>query len=139
MADFDLRRLQGEIAARHGIKISTDDPALAIVTLNQLVLEEAIKMLGNHVREAIALIDKAGLKVQTRAGSILAQEVRLCAGGIRQELNDDIEVASLRAQKIVRNLHRAHSNVSLYCSLPVGLFCAVILLGCGFWIGWMMH
>lgn len=139
MAAFDIRRLQGEMSARHGIRMSTDDPALAIVTLNQLVLEEAMKTLGNQVREATERIDKAGEKVQRRAGSILAQEVRLCAGAIRQELHDDVEVASLRAQKIVVDLHQAYSKASLYRSLPVGLLCAVILLGCGFWIGWMVH
>lgn len=139
MADFDIRRLQSVMAARHGIRMRADDPALAIVTLNQLVLEEANQRLGNQVREATELIDKAGTKVQTRAGSILAQEVRLCAGAIRQELIDDIEVASLRVQKIVNDLHHAHSKASLYRSLPVSLLCAVILLACGFWIGWMMH
>ena len=139
MADLDLRRLQGEIAARHGIRMSTDDPALAIVTLNQLILEETIKVLGNQVREAKELIDNAGLKVQARAGSILAQEVRKCASAIRQELHDDINVASLRAQKIELDLHRVHSKASLHRSLPVRLFCAVILFGCGTWVGWMLH
>jgi hypothetical protein len=119
--------------------MSTDDPALAIVTLNQLVLEEAMKTLGNQVRESTERIDKAGEKVQRRAGSILAQEVGLCAGAIRQELHDDVEVASLRAQKIVVDLHQAYSKASLYRSLPVGLLCAVILLGCGFWMGWTAH
>jgi hypothetical protein len=130
MADFDVRRLR-EIAAWHGIRMSTDDPALAIVTLNQFVLEEAMKTLGNQVREATERIDKAGLTVQTRSGSILAQEVRLCAGAITQELHDEIDVADQRAQKMAVDLHQAYSKASLYRSLPVGLFRAVILLGCG--------
>jgi hypothetical protein len=139
MADFDIRRLLREIAARHGIRMSADDPALTIVTLNQLLLEEAFQALGNKVREAIERIDKAGEKVQRRAGSIIAQEVRLCAGAIRQELHDDIDAADQRAQKIVTRLHQAYSKASLYRSLSVGLFCAVFLLGCGFWMGWMAH
>src|SRR5690348_3766091 len=113
MADFDFRRLAGEIATRHGIRLSTDDPALAIVTLNQLVLEETIKALGNQLRKTEESIDKAGLKVQARAGLILAQEVRQCASAIRQELQEDIDTASLRGQK--NDPHWFHS--SLYCSL----------------------
>jgi hypothetical protein len=139
MDDFDIRRFQRELAARHGIRISADDPALAIVMLNQLVLEEANKRLGNQVREATELIDKAGTKVQTRAGSILAQEVRLCASAMRQEFNDDMDAASQRVQKIVNDQHQAYSKASLYRSLPVGLLCAVILLACGYWICWTMH
>jgi hypothetical protein len=127
------------VAARHGIRMSADDPALVIVTLNQLALEEANKKLGNQVREATELIDKAGTNVQTRAGSILAQEVRLCASAMRQGFNDDMDAASQRVQKIVNDLHQADSKASLYRSLPVCLFCAVILLACGFWIGWTMH
>jgi hypothetical protein len=139
MADFDIRRLVREIAARRGIRMSIDDPALTIVTLNQLLIEEAFQAVGSKVCEAIERIDKTGEKVQTRAGSILAQEVRLCAGAIRQELHDDIDLANQRAQKIVKDLHRAYSKTSFYNSLPVALICAVILLGCGFWMGWTAH
>jgi hypothetical protein len=139
MADFDIRRLVREIAARHGIRMSIDDPALTIVTLNRLLLDEAFQVFGNQVRDATDRIDKTGEKVQTRAGSILAQEVRLCAGAIRQELHDDIDLANQRAQKIVMDLHRSYSKASLYRSLPIGLICAVILLGCGFWMGWTAH
>ena len=139
MAEFDIRRLVREIAARHGIRMSIDDPALTIVTLNRLLLDEAFQVFGNQVREASDRIDKTGEKVQKRAGSILAQEVRFCAAAIREELHDDIDLANQRAQKIVMDLHRAYSKTSLYRSLPVGLICAVILLGCGFWMGWMAH
>jgi hypothetical protein len=119
--------------------MSIDDPALAIVALNRLLLEEAYQAFGNQVREATDRIDKTGEKVQRRAGSIIAQEVRLCAGAIRQELHDDIDLANQRAQKIVMDLHRAYSKASLHRSLPVGLLCAVILVGCGFWMGRMAH
>jgi hypothetical protein len=64
--------------------------------LNQLVLEEAIKALGNQVRKTEESIDKAGLKVQARAGLIRAQEARQCASAIREELREDIDTASPR-------------------------------------------
>jgi hypothetical protein len=137
VADFDLRRLAGEIAARHGIRLSTDDPALAIVTLNQLVLEETIEALGNHVRKTEESIDKAGLKVQARAGLILAQEVRQHVSAIRQELQENIDTASLRAQK--DDPHGFHSKASIYCSWPVGLFCVVISFSFGILVGWNLH
>lgn len=139
MADFDIRRLLREIAARHGIRMNIDDPALTIVTLNRLLLDEAFQVFGNQVRDATDRIAKTGEKVQERAGSILAQEVRLCASAVRQELHDDIDLANQHAQKIVMDLHRAYSKTSLFRCLPAGLICAVILLGCGFWMGWTAH
>ena len=139
MADLDLRRILGEIAARHGIQIRTDDPALAIVALNQLFLEDTVRELGNQVRNAQALVDKAGDKAQARAGSFLVQRVDQCAGAISQKLQDDVEAAGVRAQKMMLDLHHAHSKTSFYRSLPVGLLCGVILFGCGAWAGWTLH
>ena len=38
----DIQRLIAEVSARHRIRVEPDDPALALVTLNQLVLEESV-------------------------------------------------------------------------------------------------
>jgi hypothetical protein len=64
-------------------------------------------------------------------------QVRQCAGAIRHELQEDIDTASLRAQK--NDPHGFHSNARFYCSLLVGLFCAVILFSFGILVGWNLH
>jgi hypothetical protein len=70
----DVEKLIGEVAARNGIRIEPDDPAFALVTLNQLVLEEAIKNLVTEIRAAIADFESAAERVQNRVGTILARE-----------------------------------------------------------------
>jgi hypothetical protein len=118
MADFDLRRIVGEIAARHGIRLSADDPALAIATLNRLILEETIESLENRVHKMEESIDQAGQKVERRGGMVLAQEAHQLVGSLRAGFD---------------------SKASLYCSLPVGLFCVVIVFSLGILVGWNLY
>ena len=52
---LDTKRLIAEVVARNGIRIDPDDPAFALVTLVQLVLEESsrqISVAGTPVRQA---------------------------------------------------------------------------------------
>jgi len=139
MPDFNFQRFAGEIAARHGMRLAADDPAMAIVTLNQLFFEEIIKTLGNYVGEMQESIDNAGRKVERRAGLILSQEVRESANALRQELQKDIDTASLRAQKIVDDLQKSRSSGSFTCSWPFALYCVGITLGFGILAGWILY
>ena len=139
MPDFNLRRFVGEIVTRHGSRLAIDNPAMPIVTLNRLFFEETLKTLGNFVGKMQESIDYAGRKVERRAGLILSEEVRESAGALRQELQKDIDTASLRAQRIVDDLHNGHSKGSLYCSWPVALFCVVISFAVGILVEWNFH
>ena len=136
--NYSLQRLVGEIAARHGIRLAVDDPAMIIVTLNQLFFEETIKGLSDYVSKMEESIDNAGRKVERRAGLILSQEVRESASAVRQELQKDIDTASLRAEKIVDDLHRVDSNGCINCTRSVGLYCIVLTFGLGVVIGWSL-
>ena len=42
----DIKTLIGEVAARHGVTLRPDDPAVVLVTMNQLVLDQAIAELA---------------------------------------------------------------------------------------------
>lgn len=70
---MDVEKLIGEVAARNGIRIEPDDPAFALVTLNQLVLEEAVKNLVREIHAATADFESAAEIVQNRAGSMFAR------------------------------------------------------------------
>jgi hypothetical protein len=48
MKTLDTKALIGEVAARHGVTLKPDDPAFALVTLNHLVLEQAVAGLNEH-------------------------------------------------------------------------------------------
>jgi len=132
---IDVNRLIGEVAARNGIRVEPGDPAFALVTLNQLVLEEATRQLTEEVRSGIAEFTVAVQKTETRAGKVLAQQVKAAAAELRQELQRDIETARLRAAEMVTQVHRAHRTSALVRWGATGLICAVTLLGAGLWIG----
>ena len=132
---IDVNRLIGEVAARNGIRVEPGDPAFALVTLNQLVLEEAARRLTEEVRSGIAEFTVAVQKTETRAGKVLAQQVKETAAELRQELQRDIESARLKAGEMVTEVHRAHRTSALVRWSAAGLICAVALLGAGLWIG----
>ena len=66
---IDVNRLIGEVAARNGIRVEPGDPAFALVTLNQLVLEETARQLTDEVRSGIAEFTVAVQKTETQAHS----------------------------------------------------------------------
>jgi hypothetical protein len=70
-----IEKLIGEVAARNGIRIEPDDPAFALVTLNQLILEEVVQNLVDQIRAATADFELAAERVQSRAGAMLAKEI----------------------------------------------------------------
>ena len=40
---IDIQRLIAEVAARHRFLLKPDDPAIALVTMNQLILDDAME------------------------------------------------------------------------------------------------
>src|SRR6516162_1365678 len=80
----DIKILIGEVAARHGVTLRPDDPAFVLVTVNQLVLEQAIAELVQRAQEMLTEFDRSAGRVQARAGSALAGEVRKASAEIRK-------------------------------------------------------
>src|SRR5437870_7782072 len=72
----DVKRLIAEVAARNGIRIDSDDPAFCLVTLNQLILEEAGLKVAEEIRAATSDFQDAVRKIEGRAGVIFAQELK---------------------------------------------------------------
>ncbi|MGH7968980.1 MAG: hypothetical protein ACREIC_09675, partial [Limisphaerales bacterium] len=74
-------------------------------------------------------------KTETRAGKILAQQVKEAAAELRREMQRDIEDARLRASEIVLEVHRAHRKPAVIRWGAAGLIAALALFGSGLWIG----
>ncbi len=72
----DIDRLIAEVAARHGILLKKDDAAFALVTLNQLVLKSVIADLLSQMNAATVELEGALERVQTRAGTAIAKDLR---------------------------------------------------------------
>jgi hypothetical protein len=135
----DVQRLIGEVAARHGILLKPDDAAFALVTINQLVLEQVIMEALGKVHQAVADFEAAAGRVQTRAGGLLASEVKNAAAAIRCELGTDIAAAGQDARAFVLDVHRAHSRAALEKWIALGVFCGLLLFLCGVFVGRIFH
>jgi hypothetical protein len=86
MAELDTGRLIGELARRYAIRMDDNDPAIAIVALNRLMLEQAMEELSEAVARRIAEFETSVLKVEHQAGKLLAQEVHEAAVRIRADI-----------------------------------------------------
>jgi len=132
---LEVSRLIAEVYERHGIRMVPDDVGFALITLNQLMLEELAQRLQEGVSSGIADFNNVVQKTETRAGKNLAQYVKAAAAEIREELQRDIENARVHAAEIVDEVSRAHSRPAIVRWVAVGLIAGTFLFGAGLWIG----
>src|SRR5262249_15242523 len=85
----DVKRLIAEVAARNGIRIEPDDPAFCLVTLNQLVLEEAGQRVAEEIREATKDFQTSLTKVEARVGIILARALKEALTSVRSQVESE--------------------------------------------------
>jgi hypothetical protein len=135
MSQIETKELLSEIAKRHGFRLDSDDPAIAIVSLNQLVLEKSMQELCDRVGTAIGNIESTAKKAETRAVAYIAQEVKQCVSTIRAELQKDIDAARLKARETLEELNSAHREEAMEKWVTVGIIGAVILIALAFWAG----
>ena len=133
------QRLIAEVAVRHNILLKPDDAAFALVTINQLVLDETMERVHAEIRETIAGFNASYEKAERRAGSILAQMVRESAVEMRKGLQNDIHIAGLKAREFVHLVNEAHRRPALIRWSAVGLVVGGLLFGGGFWLGTLLH
>jgi hypothetical protein len=132
---INVQRLIGEVAARNGIRVEPGDPAFALVTLNQLVLEDAIKQIGEHIQAGIVEFSDAVQKTENRAGRLLAEQVRSAAAELRCELQRDVDGARIEAKELVGEIQSIHTRGAMIRWGTAGLVAAATLFGAGLWIG----
>ncbi len=137
MALFDRKHLVGEMAVRYGIRMDETDPALAIISLNQLVLEESIQDICEQLRERVADFEASAQKLETRAGQVLANQVRESASEIRAQLREDTHAAGLRCRELLHQVREAHRRPALLRWAAIGIVFGFILFCCGVWVGRM--
>jgi len=136
---IDIQRLIAEVAARHNVFLKPDDPAIALVTMNQLILDDAMETIHGQIRATIAEFHASMQKAEGRAGSMLAQGVKESAAQMQRGLHNDIHAAGLKAREIVHLVNEAHRRPALIRWSAVGLVAGALLFGGGFWLGTLLH
>ncbi len=135
---LDVKHLIGEVAAKNGIRLEPDDPAFALVTLNQLVLEETVNELNEHVSSLLEQFTASLSKVEQRAGVLLAQQVNSSRTELRDEVASFFEVASQKAQEQSSQLTDAGTGPLLYKWMAIGGLSSMLLFLIGTVVGMML-
>jgi hypothetical protein len=133
------QRLIAEVVARHNLFLKPDDPAIALVTMNQLILDDAMETIHGQIRATIAEFHASMRKAEERAGSMLAQGVKESAAQMQRGLHNDIHTAGLKAREIVHLVNEAHRRPALIRWSAVGLVAGALLFGSGLWLGTLLH
>ena len=132
---IDQKRLIGEVAAKNGIRLEPDDPAFALVTLNEIVLQDTVAALTHEIRSSLHSFAESLAKTENRAGKVLAHDVKVAAAELRRELNSDIENASLKAHELVNKVSAVNSRPVMVKWLATGSLAALLLFLCGVIVG----
>src|SRR5260370_9843290 len=135
MRELDVKQIVGELAAQHGIEMDGNDPAIAIVLLNRLVLQHTADELAKNVRVELREFEEAVEKVQTRAGQLVADEFNDRAAVLRSELQRDIVLAGAKATEIVFRLEQANRRPVMLRWATLGIVAALALFLSGLWMG----
>ena len=135
MPQLDIKQLVGELATQHGIHIDADDPTLAIVLLNRLVLQRSADELASGLRMGLREFEEAVQKVQTRAGQLVAADLNDRVASIRAELQQDIVLAGAKANEIVYRAEQANRQPVMLRWATLGIVGALALFLIGLWIG----
>jgi hypothetical protein len=128
---IDTKKAIAKVAERHGILLRPDDPAFAIVTLNELILEAMAAQLVQQINSSLTEFRAAADRIQLRAGAKFAEEVQIAIDSLRARLRSDLETAGLKARELVMEVHRVHGRRAMVRWFSVGLVAALALLFCG--------
>ena len=132
---LDTKRLIAEVAARNGIRIDPDDPAFALVTLVQLVLEESSRQISDEVKASIAEFERSVQKVETRAGRMLAERVKEAAAEFSVQLQQQLEPPGPKSAVAATSIREARRRAGSYRSIAIGAVAAFAVFMVGVWIG----
>ena len=135
----DARALAAKVFERHGITLREDDPAFALVTLNELTLRtvmgELLEEVDQHITARLAEFQLTMQRVEGRAGKVLAQQVRDSASGLQGTLREEIAAARLGVQGMVEEIQRTSRTATLTRWCAVGTVVVLVVFACGFWAG----
>jgi hypothetical protein len=69
MSSVDAKKLTAHVAARHGLLIREDDPAMALVTMSEMVLEQVLEKAEVGLRGILSEAEKGQKRPQQEAAA----------------------------------------------------------------------
>lgn len=131
---LDSKRVIAEVAVKHGIRLDSDDPALCLITINELVLQSVIEKAVENVRTVHKDFEFAAEQLQTRAGTLLAQQMSKAIAGARSELANNVDSATAQALEKLGRLHQFQRRFAVHWII-VGILAALVTFAGGILLG----
>lgn len=132
---LDFKRIIAEVAARHGMLVSQDDPAMLLVTMNEVVLQQVFANIEARTEEIVAGLEAGLRSAQREALGSIEKEARKAGIAVREEIQKDIDAGRLHARRLIVELNRAYSRSAVRRWVAVGMIAASGLLVLGVSLG----
>ncbi len=128
---LDLKRITAEVAARHGMLVRQDDPAMLLVTMNEVVLQQVVGSLEARTEKIVAGMEAGLRSAQRQAMGSIEKKARKAGIAVREEIQKDIDAGRLHARELIVELNRAYSRSAVRRWVAVGVIAASNLLVLG--------
>lgn len=132
---LDLKRITAEVAARHGMLLRPDDPAMLLVTINEVVLQQVIGSIEIRVGQMVTDIEVGFRSAQREALGSVEREARKAGIAVREEIQKDIDAGRLHARELIVELNRAYTRSAVRRWVAIGMVAASGLLVLGIGLG----
>src|SRR5258708_2895337 len=122
-----------EVAARHGMLVSQDDPAMLLVTMNEVVLQQVFGKIEARTEEIVVSLEAGLRSAQREALGSVEREARKAGIAVREEIQKDIDAGRLQARELIVELNRAYtrSAVRRWVAMGVVLASGLLVFGVG--------
>src|SRR5215469_7906814 len=139
MSSVDSKKLTAQVAARHGLLIREDDPAMALVTMNEMVLEQVLEKAQVELRGVLSEAEEGQKRSQQETAVWVQEEIGRAGGALRAQLLRDIDAGRLQAKELVVQLGQLYSRSAVRRWVAIGIVSGLVLLligvGLGFELG----
>ena len=135
MGSVDAKKLTAQVAARHGLLIREDDPAMALVTMSEIVLEQVLEKAEAGLRGILAEAEKKQRRSQQDSAVWVQEEIERAGSGLRAQLQRDIDTGRLQAKELVVQLAHLYSRSAVRRWVALGIVSGLLLLLIGVALG----
>lgn len=135
MGTVDAKKLKGEVAARHGLLIREDDPAMALVTMSEIVLEQFLEKAEVRLRGLLSEAESGQKRSQQEALVWVQEEMERTGTALCVRLQRDINAGRLQAKELVVQLSQIYSRSAVRRWVAVGIVSGLVLLLLGVALG----
>ncbi len=135
MGSVDTKRLRGEVAARHGLLIREDDPAMALVTMSEIVLEQVLSEAQLRLVGLLSEAEKGQKRSQQEMLVWVQEEMGRTGTALRVQVQRDIDAGRLQAKELVVQLSRVYSRSVVRRWVAVGIVSGLLLVLIGVGLG----